>query len=73
MNIQITGSEAEEILIGLAHRSRQNGVRNSQHSDEIRELGNRLATIFSIEYGWAPGMWKSLLSIPLTVVVKVKK
>jgi len=53
VTIDVTSDEAEEILIALSHRTKQNGIRGTEQSLRIFQLGEKLCDSFTGWFGWS--------------------
>lgn len=52
LQIAVTEKEAEEILLALSYRCKQDGIRNTSKYDDIETLGKRLSRVFEKKFEW---------------------
>lgn len=70
VGIEIGQQAAEEILISLAHRTRDKGMPKGQQSDIIG-LGKRLSPVFEREFGADPNWFDRILKNAQKITVRV--
>ena len=54
----ITEKQAEELLISLSHRCKQDGIINTQKASELETFGRKLSRRFEIEFNWTDSQGK---------------
>jgi hypothetical protein len=70
VGIEIGQQAAEEILISLAHRTRDRGMPKGQQSDII-ELGKRLSQVFEKEFAADPKWFDRILENAQKITVRI--
>lgn len=65
-DVRLTADEAEEILVALAHRSKQIGMGDGQ-AIKIIDLGQRLSRKFEDEYRWQTGVFERHYEQPIRI------
>ncbi len=58
LQVNVTEQEAEELLLALSFRCKQDGIRNTPKFDEIETLGKRLSRIFEKQFAWRDSQGK---------------
>lgn len=52
IEMDITEEQANEILLALSYRCKQDGIRNNDKQDEIEVLGKQLSRRFESMFNW---------------------